>query len=295
MYSPDGFASLACLMVNQCIFLGWQQPFIELMKLFHGNYVAFFLMQFIVWMALIGSVYFLSKALKVKHLFLTPFLLLFGCSLFVDNYVGGFENDYIAIVLFLVAMVFYFKEKNYLDKWISLALIGLGTSIWMWLGHINFPVFWSEIVEQNWWAMILAWNFLIIPFALGVIVSCGMILYKKDEQHFAKMFLIAFCFPKLWFFAIPLMLKLLDTWLSSVELKPNFLFYMKIIIFALLLGQVLRVGVLTYSSWSYEQSSNCYTVNHEYLARVQGKSINTNQATIYEYKECLKREGLSHG
>jgi hypothetical protein len=107
--------------------------------------------------------------------------------------------------------------------------------------------------------------------------------------------LIAFCFPKLWFFAIPALLKLLDNELSKIDFKPNYKFWMTIIIFALILGQCLRVGILTYQAWSYTQDSNCYTVNHEYLARAQGKVINTNQASIYGYNACLKNEELGYG
>ena len=99
----------------------------------------------------------------------------------------------------------------------------------------------------------------------------------------------------MWFFFIPLTLKLLDTFLSEIDWKPNYRFWMTIIIFALLLGQGLRVGINTYLMWSYETDSNCYTVNHEYLARAQGKSLNYNQQSIYEYEECLKREGLANG
>ena len=294
MYSPDGFASLACAVTNECFFLGYQQPFIELMHLLNGNYFLFFLIQALVWFALIGSVYFLAKTLKVKHLFLAPFLLLFAGSLFVDNYVGSFENDYMAIVLFVVAMIFWYRKKHYLDKWISLTLICLGTSIWMWLAYFKLPVFWHSIAEMNWWVQILAWNLLAIPFLITVWLSIKAIYKKEDKHHFGKMCLLAFCFPKLWFFAIPALLMFLDQVLSKLDFKPNYKFWMSIIIFSLILGQVIRVGALTYSSWSYTQDSNCYTVNHEYLARVQGKSLYYNQATIYEYEECLQQERESN-
>ena len=295
MYSPDGFASLACLVTNQCFFLTWQEPFVQVMKLFHGNIAAFFALQVIVWFALIGSIYFLSKQLKVKHLFLTPFLLIFAGSLFIDNYVGSFENDYVAIVLFIVAMIFWFREKHYLDKWISIALIGVGTSIWMWVAYFRLPVFWSDVAEVNWWAQIFAWGMFLPIYLIGLGIALWAVWNKKDEQHFAKIFFISFAFPKLWFFAIPLLLKLIDTGLSELDWKPNYKFFMTIIVFSLMLGQCLRVGINTYQAWSYTQDSDCYLVNHEYLARVQGKVLYTNQAPMYEYNKCLKQEGLRNG
>jgi hypothetical protein len=290
VYSPDGFASLACLMVDQCWFLAWQQPFIELMRLFHGNYIAFFLLQAVTWFAIIGSIYFLARELKVKHLFLTPFLLLFGGGLFVDNYVGGFENDYVAIVLFVVAMFFWFRKKHYLNKWISLCLVGLGTSIWMWVAYFRMPLFFEDIAEMNWWVQIGAWGF-ILPIYLFALYC----LIKKKWGIMEGMFLLSFIFPKLWFFSIPFMLQTIDFVLCQLDFKKNYRFYMSCIVCGLLIGQVVRVGVNTYLAWSYTQESDCYTVNHEYLARIQGKVLYTNQASIYEYNECLKAEGSDHG
>ena len=303
MYSPDGFASLACLLQNQCFFLTWQTPFVNLMQLFHGNVYAFFALQAITWLALITSIYFLSKQLGAKHLFLTPFLLIFAGSLFVDNYVGSFENDYIAIVLFIMALTFYLESNKVKNKLEQIAhklhvalLVLLGTSFWMWLAYIRLPTFWSNIAEQNWWAQIFAWNLLTPIYLLGVAISIWAIWNKKDSQHFAKLFLISFAFPKLWFFAIPLMIKIIDTGLKQLDFKPNYKFYITIIIFALLLGQFMRVGINTYQAWSFDTTNtNCFTVNHEYLARIQGKSLNYNQATIYEYEKCLQNEALQNG
>jgi len=295
MYSPDGFASLACLFRDQCFFLSYQEPFVEILKLFSGNFYAFFFLQALVWFALIGSVYFLAKTLRIKHLFLAPFLLIFAGGLFVDNYVGGFENDYVAIVLFVVAMIFWFREKHYLDKWISIALIGLGSTIWFWFAYFRMPLFWEQVIEMNWWAQIFAWGLFTPLFLLCVGIAVWALWKKKDDEHFGKMCLVAFFFPKLWFFSIPLLLKFIDVGLSELDWKPNYLFYMRIIVFALILGQCLRVGINTFDVWNYSQTSNCYTVNHEYLARVQGKSLNYNQASIGMYNACLKNEGFDSG
>jgi len=290
MYQPDGFASLVCLMRDQCFFLAYQEPFVALMRFLHGNYIAFFLLQAITWFALIVSIYFLAKQLNTKHLFLTPFLLLFGGSLFVDNYVGNFENDYIAIVLFIVAFIFY-TRNNKNTKWIAVILFELGTAIWMWIAYFRIPNFFSNIAEENWWAQILAWNLLTPIYLLAVGIAILSIYKKKDSQHFAKLMLVSFCFPKLWFFAIPMLLKIIETGLTQIDFKENYLFWITIIVFGLLVGQTLRVTALTYEAWSFDTSTtNCFTVNHEYLARLQGKSLYYNQAPIDTYNECLQKE-----
>lgn len=299
MYSPDGFASLLCLMTNQCQFLTYQEPFVKLMQLFHGNYVAFFALQALVWFALIGSIYFLTKTLKGKHLFLTPFLLLFGGSLFIDNYVGNFENDFVAIILFITAMILYLKKHetpvlNLWSKFTSISLVFLGTSIWMWLAYLQIPTLWSEIAEQNWWALILGWNLLTPIYLLCVFISAQTLIKKKKNRFIALMCLFSFCFPKLWFLAIPAMINFIDAGLTKLDFKQNYKFYITLIVFALLLGQFLRVSILTYEAWSFDTSkTNCFTVNHEYFARLQGKSLNYNQASIVEYDKCLKKEALN--
>ncbi len=258
------------------------------MQLLHGNYLAFFLLQAITWIALIGIIYFLAKTLKTKHLFLTPFLLLFGGVLFVDNYVGNFENDYMAIVIFLTALTIYFKTKN---KTIPLLLFGLGTSIWLWVGYIRPPNFWSTIAEQNWWAQILVWGLLTPIYLYATYKALIKIIKLKGKILMPAMLLFSFAFPKLWFLAIPQMLIVIDKGLTKLDYKKNYKLWMAIIIFALLLGQTMRVGIQTYQAWSYDTSqTNCFTVNHEYFARLQGKSLYYNQATIYEYNECLKKE-----
>ena len=70
---------------------------------------------------------------------------------------------------------------------------------------------------------------------------------------------------------------------------------MTCIIVGLLIGQTIRVGFNTWMTWTYEQDSACYTVNHEYLARIQGKSLYFNQASLYEYNQCLLNEGRLNG
>jgi hypothetical protein len=295
MYSPDGFASLACALHGECFFLGFQAPFVWLMQLLNGNYYLFFALQALTWFAVIIAVYLLAKELKVKHLFLAPFLVLFGCTLFIDNYVGSFENDYIAIVLFILAIILVLKNEKVCNLW-AFNLVGIGTLFWFWVGHLRLPVLISPIAEEMWWVQILAWGFITPIFLLAVITSLWAIWNKKDFQHLGFLCLIAFCFPKLWFLAIPMMLKVFDVGLSQFDFKPNYLFWMKIIVFALLLGQVLRVGLFTFEAWNYNtDNTKCFTVNHEYLARVKGISLNYNQASIDEYNKCLINEGLHNG
>lgn len=295
MYSPDGFASLACLLHGECWFLGFQAPFVGLMNFFQGNYIAFFVLQALTWFAVIIAVYLLAKELKVKHLFLAPFFVLFGCALFVDNYVGSFENDYIAIVLFLLAIVLFLKNSKFSNLF-ALLLVSIGSWFWFWFAYFRIPVLISPIAEEMWWVQILSWGFITPIFLLTVVLSAWGVWNKKEHWGLGLLVLLAFAFPKLWFLAVPVLLKVFDRGLSLFEHKPNYLYFMKIIIFALLLGQVLRVGLNTFEAWNYNtDNTKCFTVNHEYLARVKGISLNYNQASIYEYNECLKKEGLNHG
>jgi hypothetical protein len=144
---------------------------------------------------------------------------------------------------------------------------------------------------MNWWAQILAWNLLTPIYLFAAIVACWAIYKHKDKQHFAKLMLISFFFPKLWFFAIPFLIKIIDEGLKEIDWKPNYRFWISIIIFALTFGQLIRVASLTYQAWSYDTSTtNCFTVNHEYLARLQGKSLYYNQAPIDTYNECVQKE-----
>lgn len=295
VYSPDGFASLACALQGECFFLGFQVPFVWLMKLLNGNYYLFFLLQALTWFAVIIAVYLLAKELKVKHLFLSPFLVLFGCTLFIDNYVGSFENDYVAIVLFLFAIVLFLKNTKFSNLF-ALFFVSVGSWFWFWFGHFRLPVLISPIAEEMWWVQILSWGFIAPIFLLTVVLSTLGVWNKKDYWGLSALVLLAFVFPKLWFLAVPMLLKVFDTGLSEFDWKPNYLFWIKIIIFALLLGQVLRVGLFTYQAWNYDtDSTKCFLVNHEYLARIKGISLNYNQASISMYNECVAQEELNHG
>lgn len=294
MYSPDGFASLACALHGECWFLGFQAPFVWLMQLLNGNYYLFFALQALTWFAVIIAVYLLAKEMNIKHLFLSPFILLFGSTLFIDNYVGSFENDYIAIVLFILAIILVLKNEKVCNLW-AFNLVGIGTLFWFWLGYLRFPVFLSNIAEEMWWVQIGAWGVLTPFYILGV-MSGLYGLKNKKEILFSIMILISFCFPKLWFLAIPMLLKVVDTILNEFEFKINFNQVMTCIIFGLILGQGLRVGINTFEAWNFDTSdTKCFLVNHEYLARVKGISLNYNQASIDMYNECLKKEDLNHG
>lgn len=294
MYSPDGFASLACALHGECFFLGFQAPFVWLMQLLNGNYYLFFALQALTWFAVIIAVYLLAKEMNIKHLFLSPFILLFGSTLFIDNYVGSFENDYIAIVLFILAIILVLKNEKVCNLW-AFNLVGIGTLFWFWLGYLRFPVFLSNIAEEMWWVQIGAWGVLTPFYILGV-MSGLYGLKNKKEILFSIMILISFCFPKLWFLAIPMLLKVVDTILNEFEFKINFNQVMTCIIFGLILGQGLRVGINTFEAWNFDTSdTKCFLVNHEYLARVKGISLNYNQASIDMYNECLKKEDLNHG
>lgn len=294
MYSPDGFASLACALHGECWFLGFQAPFVWLMQLLNGNYYLFFALQALTWFAVIIAVYLLAKEMNIKHLFLSPFILLFGSTLFIDNYVGSFENDYIAIVLFILAIILVLKNEKVCNLW-AFNLVGIGTLFWFWFGHLRFPVFLSNIAEEMWWVQIGAWGVLTPFYILGV-MSGLYGLKNKKEILFSIMILASFCFPKLWFLAIPMLLKVVDTILNEFEFKINFNQVMTCIIFGLILGQGLRVGINTFEAWNFDTSdTKCFLVNHEYLARVKGISLNYNQASIDMYNECLKKEDLNHG
>lgn len=294
MYSPDGFASLVCLMRGECFFLRYQSPFVYIMNLLHGNFIAFFALQALIWLGLIIGVYFLAKTLRINHLFITPFLLLFSCSFFVDNFVGNFENDFIAIFLFVWSMVFWFGENKILYKLVSMFLVLVGSCFWFWFGYFRLPVLWSGVVEEMWLAQILGWGLLLGVYFVGII----FVLQNKffnDKKLIGVLLFLSFVFPKLWFLAIPGMLLILDFVIKKFITYKNFKFFITILIFSLILGQVLRVGLFTFEAWNYPTNSKCYTVDHEYLARLKGISLNYNQASIYEYNKCLINEGLPNG
>jgi hypothetical protein len=191
----------------------------------------------------------------------------------------------------LLAIIFYLRDK----KIFSLSLVFIGSSFWYWFGYFRLPVLISSVAEEMWWVQILAWGFITPIFLFSIFVALS---FFKDEKKFwfIPFFgLIAFCFPKLWFLAIPNILIVIDICLNLLQDRKNYMFFMQCLVFALILGQVLRVGILTYEAWNYKQESNCYLVNHEYLARIQGKSLYYNQASLSTYNECLSQEGLHNG
>ena len=70
--------------------------------------------------------------------------------------------------------------------------------------------------------------------------------------------------------------------------KPNSKQIMAIILFALLIGQFIRVGYYTYDSWTREISDeNCVTVDDEYFLRAtKGLNYTYNQIYITELEKC---------
>ena len=181
MYSPDGFASLACLLHHQCHFLGYQYAFVDLMYLLDKNIYLFFALQTLIWLTTISVIYFICKELKLKHLFITPFILLFSTSFFIDNFVGSFENDQIGIFLILLSQLFLIKYLNKNTKFLQHNLLNLLVSItfiltslhyWLWVGHFkNMPRIASKIVEEMFWTHWFSWLFL-FPIIL-------LLLYKS--------------------------------------------------------------------------------------------------------------------
>lgn len=286
MYSPDGFASLACSLHNQCWFLTYQEPFIQLMHIFNTP-ALFYGLQTLVWIALIGLIYYLAKEIKVKHLFITPVLILFGTTFFIDNFIGSFENDAIGIILLLLGFIFYYKWKNY-NKSIygTLSLMSICTSLfyWLWLGHlIRIPILISTIIEEMFWTH---WSSYLFLFPL--IMLCLISGFKyKDEIKISTMILILF-WPKLFIIGIPTLMKFTDELIHKILKVENKKFYLTIIIFALLLGQFLRVGIYEYNSYTRViEDEKCVTVNDEYFLRAtKGLNYTYNQISIQEQEKC---------
>jgi hypothetical protein len=278
MYSPDGFASLACALHHQCFFLGYQNAFIQLMLLLNKNIYFFFGLQIIVWLTTISLIYFLAKELKIKHLFLTPIILLFSTSFFVDNFVGSFENDCIGIMFILIGMIFFYK-KNYV---ISLTSFLLSLTYWLWIGYlIRIPMLHNEIVEVMFWTHSLQYMFL-FPIIIACIISG---LKYKDKIKISTMLFILF-FPKLFIFGVPTLLKFIDEILDKMLTHKKFI--ITILIIGLLLGQTIRVGLNTYNSWNRTvEDENCVTVNDEYFLRAtKGLNYTYNQIDTQEVKSC---------
>jgi len=292
MYSPDGFASLACSLHGQCYFLGWQQPFIELMHVFNTPFL-FFLLQAIVWFALIGTIYFLAKELQIKHLFITPFLILFGTTFFIDNFIGSFENDCFGIILILLGFIFYYKAKKQPETInIILSALCFTTSLtyWLWMGYlIRIPFFTHDIVEVMFWTHWSAYLFL-FPFIIMCIISG--IKYKNKTKIGAMLFILFF--PKLFILGIPVLMKFVDEIIDKALKVENKKFLLTILIFALILGQFLRVGIYEYNSATRViEDEDCVTVNDEYFLRAtKGLYYTYNQITIKDVEECkLKKSG----
>ncbi len=287
MYSPDGFASLACAMQGQCSFLVWQQPFIELMHLINKNIYLFFGLQALLWFTLIGLIYFLAKELKCKHLFITPFIVLFAGTFFVYNFVGSLENDSIGIILLLISFIYYLRYKHY--KHYSFLLIAipsfvLSLTYWMWLGYlIRIPVFVSHIAEVMVWVNWMSWLFLF--FAILFTLIYGI---KTKNKYLIFISMLVLLIPKLFIFIIPTLLVFVDKFVSFIYTKQNHKFVFAIIIVSLILGQGISVGINTHNSWNrIVTDEDCVIVNDEYFLRAtKGLNYSYNQIHIRDLKKC---------
>jgi len=293
MYSPDGFASLACALHHQCFFLEYQPAFIKLMYMLNQNIYYFFGLQIIIWLLTITMIYFIAKELKTKHLFLTPLILLFSTTFFIDNWVGNFENDQIGIFLLLLAQLFlikyYYKNTNLLKSNLLNLLTGIffiTTSLhyWFWIGHLkNFPRLISRAVEEMFWTHWASW-LIIFPIII-------LLLYKtiKNKNYIVStLILIILFFPKLFFIIIPFLIKFIDEILDKMLKIPSKKELIFIIMFALVLGQFIRVGINTYNSWNRTvEDENCVTVNDEYFLRAtKGLNYSYNQLSIEDVIKC---------
>ena len=286
MYSPDGFASLACALQGQCFFLGWQKPFIELMHLFNTP-ILFFGLQALLWIALIGLIYFLAKELDCKHLFLTPFIILFGGTFFIYNFVGSLENDSFGIILILISLIYLvrFKKNKQLDTLIvSLTSLFLSLFYWLWAGHLaNTPRILSRVVEEMFWTHWFSWLFLFF----GVLFI--LMLSIKNKKYFLTTLTITILlFPKLFVFIIPNLMVIIDNFCEFISNKNNSKFIFTIIVLGLFLGQGISVGINTYESWNRTiEDENCVLVNDEYFLRAtKGLNYSYNQLSIGEQEKC---------
>jgi len=291
MYSPDGFASLACALHGQCWFLGWQIPFVKLMHIFNTP-TLFFLLQAIVWFALIGLIYFLAKELKLKHLFITPITILFGTIFFVDLFIGSFENDCFGIILILIGFVYYYRHKNTQQKkylLLSITSFLFSLTYWLWAGYlIMIPRLITPVAEQMVWTHWASYLFL-LPFIILCIVSG--IKYRDKTKISTMLFIIIF--PKLFIFGIPILMKFIDEILHKALKKENLKFYIKLIIFALILGQFLRVGIYEYNSYTrIINDEDCVLVNDEYFLRAtKGLNYTYNQLDVEAVEKCKQKNG----
>lgn len=295
MYSPDGFASLACALHNQCFFLQHQVPFVELMHLTNGSAIIFFALQSIVWLFLIYLVYYLAKELQVKHLLLTPLIVLFGGAFFIDNFVGSFENDNIGILFILLAIIFFIKYKKTNNKWMifsSITCVFISLTFWLWAAYIFIrPVLYSPIAEQMFWVHWASWLFIFPIMLLAIFYSI-----KYNKKVMAVVLICVLFMPKLFIFAIPFLLKFIDDVLDKMLSDKNKKTMVLVVIFALLVGSFMRVGLNTHNSWTRQvEDIDCVTVNDEYFLRAtQGLNYTYNQITNEEVNICKLKKSLLH-
>ena len=287
MYSPDGFASLACALHGQCSFLGWQQPFIELMHLINANPLAFFALQALLWFTVVGLIYFLAKEMKSKHLFLTPFIILFGGTFFIHNFVGSLENDSFGIILLLLSFIFYYKFKNQHREYLIIMAFDffiLSFAYWFWVGHLaNIPTLISPIAEVMFWVNWASWLFLFYGIIFIIIIAI-----KKRNYKELPIPLIVLFFPKLFIFVIPQLIKIIDLFVDYISKKENAKFIFTIIVIGLIVGQTTTVAISTYNSWDREiLDENCVLVNDEYFLRAtKGLNYSYNQLDIKGVELC---------
>lgn len=285
MYAPDGFASLACALHQQCWFLSYQEPFIHLIQIFN-TLPLFILLQTIIWFVLIGTIYYLTKELKIKNILPTTIILLLGTSFFIDNFIGSFENDCIGIILILLGFIFYYKYKNNNTKILqknihnlltSISFFLISTTYWMWPGYlIRMPLITNHIVEAVFWTHWLGYM-LLLPIIICCIISG--IKYKDKTKILAMLFILFI--PKLFILGIPVLLKFIDEIIHKMLKKDNMKFLITILIIGLIIGQGLRVGIYTYNSWTRViLDEECVTVNDEYFLRAT-KSLNYSYNQIY--------------
>jgi hypothetical protein len=98
--------------------------------------------------------------------------------------------------------------------------------------------------------------------------------------------------PKLFIFGVPTLIKFVDELIDKIIKIENKKFYLTIIIFALLVGQLGRVGINTYNSWNREvEDQDCVTVNDEYFLRAtKGLNYTYNQIDIQERELCKQKK-----
>jgi len=226
--------------------------------------------------------------MKLKHLFITPFLILFGTTFFVDNFVGNFENDCLGIILILLGFIFYyrFKHKRSLP-YFALSSICFITSLnyWVWAGYIiRVPTLIHPIVEIMFWTH---WGAYLFLFPLMILCIISGIKYK-DPLKIWIMLEILF-FPKLFILGVPVLMQFIDGLIDKALKEENAKFIITILIFALIVGQVARVGIAEYGSVTRViEDENCVTVNDEYFLRAtKGLNYTYNQLDTGARLKCM--------